>query len=70
MLGPEKAIEVEQFPALALPAHPDAFRSAVDLVTMEVEERAARLLRVFAIQPFDQLRAETDQRIVIGRAAA
>src|SRR5579872_1373053 len=70
MLGSEIAIEVEQLPAFTLPAHPDALRGTVDLVTVEVEKSAARLLRVLAVQPFGQLRAKTDQWVFVRRAIA
>src|SRR5438445_6819894 len=70
VLGSEKAVEVEQFPALSFPAHPHALRGAVDLVTMEMEEASPRLWRILATQSFDQLRTETNQGVFVRGAIA
>ena len=50
----QQVVEVEQFPALALPTHPGAFARVEDPVPVEKEERTPALTFVLVVQAFDQ----------------
>jgi hypothetical protein len=59
----EKFVEVEEFAALTLPAHPDTLASVEDAMAMEEEEGSAALAGVFVVEVDDALGGEEGQRV-------
>src|SRR5665213_398194 len=61
----EQLVEVEQFPALALPPHPYTLASIEDAVTVQQEKRSAVLSGIFFIQLIHESKRQHYQRAII-----
>src|ERR1700733_1159302 len=61
----QQLIEIENFPALALPSHPNAFSRVECPRAMEMEKCAFPFVRVLVIQRANQVRAQARQTIMI-----
>ena len=67
VLTAHQLIQIEQFSALALPAHPSSFARVVDAMAMEKEKRAHVLPGISFIQFADQFRTQCHQRTFFWR---
>ena len=66
-LPSHQPIEIKEFSALALPAHPSLFAGVVDPMAMEKEKGAHVLSGVSLVEIADQFFRQLNQSIVFGR---